>query len=1529
MNDLISINNFLENRFIDKSKEQYVNNVINKIYVSLNSTDKQYLLNALILIINYINIKFTINWDQLIQKDNLDLRAILNMLLPFITDDTKKHQLKNLSELYSEKYTNVQYNRALRSPDKVTLMEYKHEFLVEHCKLLLSSIDACSHKLYINWINVVPLVDYQGTQLYKQTKDKINSEFKLILDYLDSQPGLSLTDIYNVINNNLYQQVKQEKWLIYDLNVNKNPQTVLGYLESVFDLAPIWQQKSYYNLNQSQINDFKSKLEAFINPQTDLQRQVLNYFYYFFQKYHVNAERLVREGKLELIENKEDDEPEEIEFSEQRIRSRSLNRVPEREIYLYLYNQLTTFKRTFYYYQMYILKKPYYSKSEFKESKSGENYTYYITFKNIFNYAKSCVYYAKEDLYFPFPKLFQTLNTEFINLFTQRIKDRESDLNNDHEIWFNIYGNLGRFYKQRVYVIAQINDQLKLDIQDNLTDIIFQTLIYQGKLSQIIPNQKANADNYQGAYYYLTSQLYDKQTDLGWSSLYALNWVSQINFYHHHYHNRVILVTGGTGVGKSTQIPKLLIYSQFMLNYKYDSRTIMTEPRIPPTISNSVRIAKELGVPIKKKIPQYELEVDEANYYVQYKYNGGEHTNSQNAYLKIVTDGTLFEEIKQNAFLSYRVDNQYRSGNIYDNIVVDEAHEHNTNMDMILTLMRDAMYINNSLKLVIISATMDDDEPIYRRYYRDINDNRMFPLNVFIKHNQLDRINMDRRIHISAPGQTTIAAIHDYYPADSQLTDKNYLQAGIDKTLKLANETKSGDILLFVATVADIEKAQNIINNSIPNDMIAFGFYGAMSEEQKQFITKINENLSGYTRYKSDINLPEEDIVRRVSPNTYKKTIIIATNIAEASLTFPTLKYVVDTGYANVVTYNPLNNDSVARRVMISNSSSLQRRGRVGRGSEGYFYPLYPKEKVINNEINYSIVISDISQVILSLLQSKLDDEPIIQYDINNLTIIKELSHTTIEELGENKHIANYYNIIATQYYYNISKFYDYYGNDQDNDYLTYQFIYYSRLYSGYDSDRLKDNKGEFYIIHPDENIILREKYTGKLIGLRSSNLVDSSYYYYTFLINNIDVGQDPKTELNKFENIFKSGIQILPKTQLTFDNLQRLSLVIYDPSSGHYIASALNQRLDQLNNLFGLEFRENINNLLWYMYNLPYGDNDILAMICMIDNSNLLFNPENIIKDDQGDLHYMWILWTAMKPIIEKQYQSININDLQQKFMSEKRAFTSKSKINEEDYNILNSMANSGTLNSENEFYNYAREVKASRFINRGEINNLTRLLMQVTHLSNEFLNNFLRCYITTLYTTKLKTWAYNYEVKNEIKTDRKNDEIEWIKTHLLFNRNSVSSGYELIYDTYIRAYSTNLLYNIYDRYINISTGTLYQLNNDFYTRVENTAYMNKSRYMIYYTIVPSFADKAALVLTPVDIKKVFAYNPVFYYYLFFNEAYTKTMQKLNSRNEASIIYNKQQVEVFKGLYDKSNLISYLDTINDPVLSTIMRKLM
>ena len=83
---------------------------------------------------------------------------------------------------------------------------------------------------------------------------------------------------------------------------------------------------------------------------------------------------------------------------------------------------------------------------------------------------------------------------------------------------------------------------------------------------------------------------------------YSMNWISQISFFHRYFNNRVIYVTGSTGVGKSTQVPKLLLYALKAFDYKNQGKIACTQPRINPTENNPKRIAHELGLPITKHV---------------------------------------------------------------------------------------------------------------------------------------------------------------------------------------------------------------------------------------------------------------------------------------------------------------------------------------------------------------------------------------------------------------------------------------------------------------------------------------------------------------------------------------------------------------------------------------------------------------------------------------------------------------------------------------------------------------------------------------------------------------------------------------------------------------------------------------------------------------------------------------------------------------------------------------------------------------
>jgi hypothetical protein len=435
-----------------------------------------------------------------------------------------------------------------------------------------------------------------------------------------------------------------------------------------------------------------------------------------------------------------------------------------------------------------------------------------LNIKNIYNIAKSLSNTREDNKeWIPWDKNYISLKKEYRNLFFNRITITDKnkwfniEQNYKKEIMFNPDKN-NKTESEIKNEYYQYKREILNEFKYNLIDLIFEELVSTGILNKFTPNIditdksrlpqntislqkkrkekikkmfKDNKKDWEESYYYLTNEKFkymnklknsrkqiinpnDKYEEKNyfdiiseeqeWTNFYAMNWISQISFFQHYIFHQVLYVTGATGQGKSTQVPKLLLYALKMYDYNSKGNVICTQPRITPTVENATRIAEELGLPIEEISNKSVDKIKTDNYYIQYKYERGEHSKNKSNHLslKIVTDGTLLEIIKSNPILkknndeninvegSKELSSKYSNNNYYDIIIVDEAHEHNINMDIIIALSKQSCYFNNQVKLIIVSATMDDDEPIYRSYFKCLNDKLVYPIksmiiNPFIK----------------------------------------------------------------------------------------------------------------------------------------------------------------------------------------------------------------------------------------------------------------------------------------------------------------------------------------------------------------------------------------------------------------------------------------------------------------------------------------------------------------------------------------------------------------------------------------------------------------------------------------------------------------------------------------------------------------------------------------------------------------------------------------------------------------------------
>ena len=735
----------------------------------------------------------------------------------------------------------------------------------------------------------------------------------------------------------------------------------------------------------------------------------------------------------------------------------------------------------------------------------------------------------------------------------------------------------------------------------------------------------------------------NKNNGIEWYLYYSMNWIAQLNFYNNFIHQRVMFITGATGTGKSTQVPKLLLYGSYMIDYKQTTRSICSQPRISPTIGNSEWISFESGLQIIEYNSLYQENIPTDNFNINFKYQEDDHIKKDNytPMLKIVTDGTLMTDISNNIFMKKEkkitekkreyVFNKEFTENIYDIIIVDEAHEHNANMDIILTITRNSVYLNNSLRLVIVSATMDDDESIYRNYYKIINDNLLYPIKSYLTNPlvPLNTIFIDRRTHISRPGESTQFKVFDHYSnikytGNNSIDSKKAQEETINKCLSITKVYPDGQILLFSIGEKEIKDVVEQLNNKMAPGNIALPYFAKMNNKYKDIILKIKNEIK-YIKNKRQ-NIHKEwgtDFIQdlNVPNNMYRRAVIIATNVAEASITIPGLKFVIDNGYSKEDKFDVELGISSLNIEKISDASRIQRRGRVGRKSSGdvfYVYSENARKEIVPKK---NITKSDIHINLFDLLHDNFEYEkdkrfinsrnkvineynekeflPFI-FDINNFEcgenlINFEQDNKLINYIKEENidigliHNINYqfiiYNEIPDIYHkfpytsdMNFIK-----ENNNDSNPNKYLIIYKS----GFGIDNIIDKNGEFYIIHPEEGNILRDRFNN-FVKFKTTKTIDQ-----------ILISKEPLRYFNKISFF----INKLTSNKLIFiENAYQSEKINFKKEQLGILSTKLNSSFMFENNLITLL-------ILGYKYGII---EKIILMISLLQASE--FNITNLI---------------------------------------------------------------------------------------------------------------------------------------------------------------------------------------------------------------------------------------------------------------------------------------------------------------------------
>ena len=271
---------------------------------------------------------------------------------------------------------------------------------------------------------------------------------------------------------------------------------------------------------------------------------------------------------------------------------------------------------------------------------------------------------------------------------------------------------------------------------------------------------------------------------------------------------------------------------------------------------------------------------------VGYKVRFSDKTNDK-SYIKLMTDGILLAECNHDPFL-----------NQYDTIIIDEAHERSLNIDFLLGYLKRLIKKRKDLKIIITSATIDPDR--------------------FSKHfNNAPVINVSGRTY---PVEVRYRPYQTIDSEEKRDAPKKDMQQGIIDAVNELSKIDRGDILVFLSGERDIRETTDALAKETGNR--------ALDNTQ---VLPLLARLSNAEQ-------------NRIFHPSNKRRIILATNVAETSLTVPGIKYVIDSGVARLSRYSWRSKIQRLPIEKISQSSANQRKGRCGRVSAGICIRLYDED---------------------------------------------------------------------------------------------------------------------------------------------------------------------------------------------------------------------------------------------------------------------------------------------------------------------------------------------------------------------------------------------------------------------------------------------------------------------------------------------------------------------------------------------------------------------------------------------------------
>uniref|UniRef100_A0A8C7CDM8 ATP-dependent RNA helicase DHX29 n=1 Tax=Oncorhynchus kisutch TaxID=8019 RepID=A0A8C7CDM8_ONCKI len=410
--------------------------------------------------------------------------------------------------------------------------------------------------------------------------------------------------------------------------------------------------------------------------------------------------------------------------------------------------------------------------------------------------------------------------------------------------------------------------------------------------------------------------------------------------------NRVVVVAGETGSGKSTQIPQFILEELLTGGAAAQPcNIVVTQPRRISAMSLASRVSQELGCDdgpgSKSSLCGYQIRM--------------ENKSSDSTRLLYCTTGVLLRKLQQDHMLSSLT-----------HIIVDEVHERSVQSDFLLTILKDVVQKRSNLHLVMMSATVDCDK--FAAYFNRcpiVNiPGRTFPVEVFHLEDIVEEtgyvlekdseysqkiLEEEEEVNINFTQKGGKSMQHqEFIVKDSGSgwdlgPDLDHFSSRTRHALQYMNPNKINmELVLDLLDYLDKSPQFAVVDGAV----LVF-LPGLAHIQQLYDLLSTDKRFRGKDRYKlvalhSTLSSKDQAAAFTVPPTGVRK-IVLSTNIAETGVTIPDVVFVIDTGKTKENKYHESSQMSSLVETFVSKASALQRQGRAGRVRDGFCFRLYPK----------------------------------------------------------------------------------------------------------------------------------------------------------------------------------------------------------------------------------------------------------------------------------------------------------------------------------------------------------------------------------------------------------------------------------------------------------------------------------------------------------------------------------------------------------------------------------------------------------